>query len=61
MNEVIDRGKTSKPLSDVKSDLPIYLELQILGYLGDFRKFFKRILGEIYLGMKKRLLNFRRF
>ena len=61
MKKVIDRGKTSKTLSDVKSGLPIYLELQILGYLGDFRRFFKRILGEIYLGMKKKLLNFRRF
>ena len=61
MKKVINRGKTSKTLSDVKSGLPIYLELQILGYLGDFRRFFKRILGEIYLGMKKRLLNFRRF
>ena len=61
MKKVVDRGKTSKTLSDVKSGLPIYLELQILGYLGDFRRFFKRILGEIYLGMKKKLLNFRRF
>ena len=60
MKKVVDRGKTSKTLSDVKSGLPIYLELQILGYLGDFRRFFKRILGEIYLGMKKKL-NFRRF
>ena len=58
MKEVIDRGKTSKTLSDVKSGLPIYLEFQILRYLGDFR-FFKRILGDIYLGRKKRLLNFR--